>query len=87
VSRVTAADMAKGLGGWSFADISFEEGKFASMVIMTMKPERPDGHVGMLTDPSHMVHASSTRGFIKVEVSRTAANHIYFKITKLKKTS
>jgi hypothetical protein len=82
--------MHDGKGGWTFPLVEFKDAKKLAIVHMTMKPDRPNGHVGILiTDVqfgsvAKMAHASFTYGFIAVIVEDRPDNYYHKRITRLR---
>ena len=83
--------MADGKAGWSFPERKFEEARAIALVNMTSLPDRPKGHVGILTKDTvfgkiaRMAHASSTYGFIEVTVEKAKDNWFYQKINIIRR--
>lgn len=62
--------MYQGLDGWTLlTEFEFADAKKCAIIVWTMKPERPHGHVGVTTDDTYhkvalwFAHASSSQGF------------------------
>jgi len=62
--------MYMGLDGWTIqTEFEFETAKRCAIIVWTMKPARPHGHVGITTDDTYrksalwFAHASSSQGF------------------------
>jgi hypothetical protein len=78
VERLTAAMIAAGDDGWGFPKAAFDEIRPLALYFMTMTPNRPRGHMGIVIyilpsvagEPPviMLAHASTTAGFIAVPV-------------------
>ena len=62
--------MHQGLDGWYIeTDLEFAEAKKCAIIVWTMKPARPHGHVGVAIDDTYrgvalwFAHASLSKGF------------------------
>lgn len=62
VQRTTSANMAKGLNGWQSKEVPIAEALSPDLMFWTFKPDRVDGHVGVVIAPG-VAHASEKRGF------------------------
>jgi hypothetical protein len=64
VTRTTSVRMAQGLGGWKGADVSWLDAEECDLIFWSFKPDRPNGHVGvlMLVAPAWVTHSGTSKG-------------------------
>jgi uncharacterized protein YijF (DUF1287 family) len=61
--------MAKGKAGWDFEPVNFADVRDNDLVWWSLKPGRPDGHIGVVYDDHKLVlHASGSRGRVVVDL-------------------
>lgn len=86
VKRSTSLRMAQGKDGWNFPYVGYDDMNELAIYFMTMKPERPDGHVGLIfrrykPDDKHttyeLAHASSSLGFTSWGILPEMSNWAY----------
>jgi hypothetical protein len=89
LQRVPAAYIAKGLGGWNFRIITFENGKVGALLLFTFTKNRVNGHLAVaIKDPANgkwkFVHASQRLGFIEVDMVFSGEDPFYPHVSQVK---
>ncbi len=89
VCRIDAKSMAAGKCGWNFPLIALQDGKILTLIFFTFKPERPNGHVCIVTYPPisgliKVAHASKKYGFIEVVIAESSDDPLYPYITTIR---
>lgn len=92
MSRVTALDMANGLGGWKLEIVDYERAKKLSIVWYTFPPKpgkkvRIHGHVSLMIEDvydgrTRVAHSCQSKGISLAELEPGEYLHTYISLVK-----